>query len=130
MEISAQGGGSRFTGTTSKRETSCGHTLRTAPFAYASLGGLSAFAAHLVKLGITPERSAPGRLEQNGRLERFHRTLKRPRQPFATTLTEQQRAFDAFRRVYNEERPHETLGQRLPASHRRSPTRQSRQSRI
>ena len=36
--------------------------------------------------------------------------------PPATTLADQQRAFDAFRRVYNEERPHKTLGQRPPAS--------------
>ena len=46
------------------------------PFASAGLGGLSAFAVHLVKLGVTPERIAPGHPEQNGRLERFHRTLK------------------------------------------------------
>ena len=36
--------------------------------------------------------------------------------PPAPTLADQQRAFDAFRRVYNEERPHEALGQRPPAS--------------
>ena len=87
------------------------------PFASAGLGGLSAFAVHLVKLGITPERIAPGHPEQNGRLERFHRTLKEAAMsPPAPTLADQQRAFDAFRRVYNEERPHEALGQRPPAS--------------
>ena len=31
--------------------------------------------------------------------------------PPAATLADQQRTFDAFRRVYNEERPHEVLGQ-------------------
>ncbi len=36
--------------------------------------------------------------------------------PSAQTLADQQRAFDAFRRVYNEERPREALGQRPPAS--------------
>ena len=87
------------------------------PFASARLGGLSAFAVHLVKLGITPERIAPGHPEQNGRLERFHRTLKEAvMSPPAPTLADQQRAFDAFRRVYNEDRPHEALGQRPPAS--------------
>ena len=87
------------------------------PFASVGLGGLSAFAVHLVKLGITPERIAPGHPEQNGRLERFHRTLKEAAMsPPAPTLADQQRAFDAFRRVYNEERPHEALGQRPPAS--------------
>ena len=87
------------------------------PFASSGLGGLSAFAVHLVKLGITPERIAPGHPEQNGRLERFHRALKEAAMsPPAATLADQQRAFDAFRRVYNEERPHKALGQRPPAS--------------
>ena len=36
--------------------------------------------------------------------------------PPAATLADQQRAFNAFRRVYNEERPQEALGQRPPAS--------------
>ena len=36
--------------------------------------------------------------------------------PPAQTLADQQRAFDAFRRVSDEERPHEALGQRPPAS--------------
>ena len=36
--------------------------------------------------------------------------------PPAPTLADQQRAFDAFRRVSDEERPHEALGQRPPAS--------------
>ena len=30
----------------------------------------------VIKLGIIPERIEPGHPEQNGRLERFHRTLK------------------------------------------------------
>ena len=34
--------------------------------------------------------------------------------PPAPTLADQQRAFDAFRRVSDEERPHEALGQRPP----------------
>ena len=46
------------------------------PFASTGLGGLTAFAVHLVKLGVTPERITPGHPEQNGRIERFHRTLK------------------------------------------------------
>ena len=50
-----------------------------------------------------PERIAPGHPEQNGRLERFHRTLKESvTNPPAPTLADQQRAFDAFRRVYTE----------------------------
>ena len=40
------------------------------------LGSLSQLAVWWVKLGIVPERIEPGHPEQNGRLERLHRTLK------------------------------------------------------
>lgn len=93
------------------------HTDNGPPFASTGLGGLSSLAVWWIKLGIIPERSAPGHPEQNGRLERFHRTLKAetaaPPQP---TPRSQQRAFDAFRTRYNTERPHEALGQRPPAT--------------
>ena len=46
------------------------------PFAGVGLGSLSPLSAWWVKLGIIPERIEPGHPEQNGRLERFHRTLK------------------------------------------------------
>ena len=46
----------------------------------------------------------------------MHRTLKKQTsQPPAADAREQQARFDQFRRHYNEERPHEALGQRLPA---------------
>jgi putative transposase len=37
-------------------------------------------------------------------------------------LRQQQRRFDAFRRLFNEERPHEALGQTPPAQHYVPPT--------
>ena len=46
------------------------------PFASVGLGGLSPLAVWWVKLGIIPERTQPGHPEQNGMLERLHRTLK------------------------------------------------------
>ena len=46
------------------------------PFASVGAGGLSRFAVKLVKAGVTPERIDPGQPQQNGRLERLHRTLK------------------------------------------------------
>ena len=86
------------------------------PFASVGLGGLSSLAVWWVKLGILPERIEPGHPEQNGRLERLHRTLKgetaSPPQP---TWRKQQRAFQTFRSNYNQERPHEALGQQPPA---------------
>ncbi len=86
------------------------------PFASTSLGGLSPLAVWWVKLGIIPERIQPGHPEQNGRLERLHRTLKaETASPPQATPWEQQRAFGNFRAGYNEERPHEALGQVPPA---------------
>ena len=87
------------------------------PFATVAPGGLSRLAIWWLKLGIRPERIAPGHPEQNGRHERLHRTLKEEAaRPPARTLLDQQRVFDRFRRVYNEERPHEALGQKPPAT--------------
>lgn len=88
------------------------------PFASVAAGGLSKLAVKLIKAGVTPERIEPGKPQQNGRHERFHLTLKRETaDPPAANRRRQQRAFDAFRRVYNEERPHQALGQTPPARH-------------
>jgi putative transposase len=86
------------------------------PFATVTVGGLSRLAIWLVKLGVAPERIEPGKPTQNGRHERIHRTLKEETAtPPAASMPAQQRRFDEFRRVYNDERPHEALGQTPPA---------------
>lgn len=86
-----------------------------APFASQGLGGLSPLAVWWLQLGIGLERIQPGHPEQNGRHERIHRTLKEA-VSIQSTLWRQQEAFDEFRRDYNEERPHEALGQEPPGS--------------
>lgn len=87
------------------------------PFASAAVGGLSPLSVWWIKLGVTPERIEPGQPQQNGRHERMHRTLKDDTaRPPAATACEQQARFDRFRREFNEERPHEALGQETPAS--------------
>ncbi len=87
------------------------------PFATKGAGGLSRLSVWLIHLGITPERIEPGHPEQNGRHERMHRTLKEETAlPPRHTVRAQQLAFDRFRHQYNEERPHEALGQKPPAS--------------
>ena len=54
----------------------------------------------------------------------MHRTLKaQTSKPAAATASEQQARFDRFRRHYNEERPHEALGQVPPATQWQPPTR-------
>lgn len=85
-----------------------------APFASLGLGGLSPLAVWWLQLGIGLERIQPGHPEQNGRHERMHRTLKES-VSIQATLHRQQAVFDEFRRDYNEERPHEALGQQPPA---------------
>jgi hypothetical protein len=87
------------------------------PFAAVSATGLSRIAVSLIKLGITPERTDPGAPQQNGRHERMHRTLKaEATQPPGDTMRAQQAKFDAWRSEYNQERPHEALGMKTPAS--------------
>jgi len=86
------------------------------PFASPGVGGLSRLAVWRIKLGIRPERMVAGKPQQNGRHERMHRTLNQETAaPPAASLPAQQERFDAFRAVYNNERPHEALGQQTPA---------------
>jgi transposase InsO family protein len=86
---------------------------------FSSRSGISALSVWWVKLGIRPERTARGKPTQNGRHERMHRTLKmdaiRPEMVKGSQWA-QQRVFDRFRKEFNEERPHEALGQRPPSS--------------
>jgi putative transposase len=89
-----------------------------APFASKAVGGLSRLSIWGIQLGIIPERIEPGHPEQNGRHERMHKTLKeQTASPPAATLADQQRAFDRFRADYNNDRPHEALGQTPPRAH-------------
>jgi transposase InsO family protein len=102
------------------RECGLPRAIRTdngAPFASRAVAGLSRLAVWWMKLGIVPERIAAGHPEQNGRHERMHRTLKQETaSPPAANGRAQQRAFDRFRREYNEERPHEALALATPSA--------------
>lgn len=75
-------------------------------------------AVWLLKLGVAVLHSRPYHPQSRGKNERFHRTLKA--EVFALQrfrdLAEVQRALDAWRTVYNLERPHQALGQDVPAS--------------
>ena len=88
------------------------------PFASTGLAGLSQLSVWWMKLGIRHERIEPGKPEQNGRHERMHRTLKQETaSPPCASLKAQQRAFDRFRKEYNEDRPHDALGGHVPADY-------------
>jgi transposase InsO family protein len=87
------------------------------PFATQAIHGLSFLNVWWMRLGIQHQRILPGRPDQNGAHERMHRTLKRQAvRPVQRSCAAQQRAFDAFRREYNTERPHEALDQDTPSS--------------
>lgn len=88
------------------------------PFASCGAGGLSKLSVKVVKAGVAPERIAPGKPQENGRLERLHLTLlKDTADPPARSLRRQLQRFQAFQRLYNEERPHAALGNDTPADH-------------
>lgn len=88
-----------------------------APFASTSVGGLTRLSVWWMRLGIRVERIDPGHPEQNGRHERMHRTLREETaDPPIANHRGQQKRFNYFRRDFNEERPHEALGQTTPAS--------------
>jgi putative transposase len=103
------------------REFGLPHRLRSdngPPFASCGAGGLAQFSVKLVKAGVVPERIEPGKPQQNGRLERLHLTLLQDTaNPPARTLREQLGRLRSFQRIYNDERPHQALGNDTPAKH-------------
>jgi transposase InsO family protein len=79
-------------------------------------GGRNAFEHLLPLLGVCQKNGSPGHPQTQGKIERFHQTLKRrlAAQPAARTLTELQRQLDSFRDHYNEHRPHRALQRSTP----------------
>jgi transposase InsO family protein len=77
----------------------------------------------LMRLGIGVSHSRPYHPQTQGKDERFHRTLKAEVIQYlgARSLEGCQEAFDRWRDCYNLERPHEALGNHVPAErYRRS----------
>ena len=85
---------------------------------YGQQGNWTELGVWLVRLGITLVHGRPSHPQTQGKEERFHRTLKA--EVLGTRmfrdLQHAQEAFDAFRPVYNHQRPHEALGLEVPAS--------------
>lgn len=88
------------------------------PFCAArAVGGLTALSKMWLRLGIRHARIQPGRPQQNGVHERMHQTLKQAAtQPPESNLRAQQRRFATFLDEFNNIRPHEALGQEVPAT--------------
>ncbi len=71
----------------------------------------------LMKQGIQLHLSGYRHPQTQGKVERFHGSLEAARRKRGEVASEpQQPWYDAFRREYNEERPHEALGMKTPAS--------------
>jgi len=71
----------------------------------------------LMQLGIRISHSRPRHPQTNGKLERFHRTLKNDlilRQPMRS-FSHAQKLFNNWRKEYNHERPHEAINMDVPA---------------
>jgi transposase InsO family protein len=102
------------------REVGLPEAIRTdngAPFASTGIHGLCGLNVWWMQLGIVHQRIPPASPQENGTHERMHRELKRETaRPAARSLRAQQRRFDLFQKRYNEERPHEGIGDRVPAS--------------
>lgn len=79
-------------------------------------GGRNGFEYLLAYLGIRQKNGAPGHPQTQGKIERFHQTLKRwlGQQPAAVDLVALQVQLDAFRLAYNEHRPHRAVGRATP----------------
>ena len=81
------------------------------------LHGPNNFERELVILGVEQKNGRPNHPQTQGKVERFQQTLKKwlRAQPPARTLRELQGQLDAFKEIYNNTRPHRSLGQRTPA---------------
>ena len=93
-------------------------------------GGKNAFEYLLAILGITQKNGSPNHPQTQGKIERFHQTLKTwlAQQPPAETITALQPQLDQFRTLHNEQRPHRardrsTPGQAYRALPKAEPTR-------
>lgn len=85
------------------------------PFGSIGPGGLSKLSVWWISLGIDVEFIKPGHPEQNGSHERMHRTMKAECcKPASANGVAQQRRFDRWKKMFNEQRPHEAIGQRVP----------------
>ena len=87
----------------------------TTRFAH-GIGGPNGFENLLIRLDITQKNGAPAHPQTQGKIERFHQTLKRwlASQPVAASLSELSEQLTRFQDIYNTHRPHRALGRRTP----------------
>lgn len=78
--------------------------------------GKNGFEYLLSELEIVQKNGSPAHPQTQGKIERFHQTLKKwlSQQSPAKDLKELQRQLDEFRNVYNTKRPHRALEMKTP----------------
>lgn len=87
-------------------------------------GGRNSLETQLVELGITQKHTRPNHPTTTGKIERFQQTMKKwvTARPPASTINELQKLVDEFVQIYNDHRPHTSLGKVTPAvAYRRLP---------
>jgi protein-disulfide isomerase-like protein with CxxC motif len=89
-------------------------------------GSWTALELWLMRQGIRVGHSRPYHPQTQGKLERFHRSLKAEvlQGRWFTDASQLQQVFDDWRAVYNLERPHEALDMAVPASRYQPSSRQ------
>ena len=85
-------------------------------FTSRSTGGKNAFEYLLAKHGIRQKNGRKNHPQTQGKIERFHQTLKQwlRAKPRPETLQELQQQLDQLRHHYNHTRPHRSLGGKTP----------------
>jgi transposase InsO family protein len=78
-----------------------------------ALFGLSKLSAWWVALGIDLLRGRPAHPQDNGAHERMHKDIAREVE--GTHYVDRQATLDVWRKEFNEERPHESLGMKMPS---------------
>jgi transposase InsO family protein len=86
-------------------------------FRAAKGGGAGDMEAELLSLGIASKHGRPYHPQTQGKVERFHQTMKKylAKQDPVTTKKQLQRQLDLFVSYYNTVRPHRAIGRRTPA---------------
>lgn len=96
------------------------------PFGTSGSDSYGALEVWLMRIGVEVCHGRPRHPQTQGKDERFHRTmvLEVLRNREFADLAQAQREFDAWREVYNHERPHQALALEVPATrYRPSPRR-------
>jgi transposase InsO family protein len=79
-------------------------------------GSKNAFEYLLAAMEVTQKNGHPYHPQTQGKIERFHQTLKRwlAARAAAGSAAELQTQLDQFRTIYNQQRPHRALGRQTP----------------